>query len=162
MNRFSSAASLALAVVTVLGFAAPAAAGEEVPFSGSFAGERTERTVLSPTTALDRWDMAGTASHLGKCEMVTWALVDFSSVPVTGVGTTTFVAANGDQVYADASGYSEFVEPGVVRIIEHGVITGGTGRFAGATGSYTSKRLTSLITNETIGSFEGTISTPGS
>jgi len=162
MKRFNSAAGLALAVLAVLGLAGPAAAGDEVPFKGSFAGERTERTVLTPTTVLDRWDMAGTATQLGKFEMVTWAEVDFSTLPVTGVGTATLVAANGDLVYADVTGHSEFVEPGVVRIIEYGVITGGTGRFADATGSYTSSRLTSLITNETAGSFEGSISTPGS
>ena len=162
MKRFICAARLALAVVSVLGLAGPVAAGDEVPFHGKFEGERTERTVLTPTTVLDRWDMAGTATQLGKFAIVVWAEVDFSSVPVTGVGTATLVAANGDQVYADISGYSEFVEPGVVRIIEHAVITGGTGRFAGATGTFTSKRLTSLITNETAGSFEGTISSPGS
>jgi len=149
-------------MVAVLGLAGLAVAGDEVTFKGSFAGERTERTVLSPTTVLDRWYMEGRATQLGKFEVVVWAEVDFSSVPVTGVGTATLVAANGDEVYADVSGYSEFVEPGVVRIIENAVITGGTGRFAGATGSFTSKRLTSLITNETAGSFEGTISAPGS
>jgi len=162
MKRFNSSVRLALSVVAVLGLATPTIAGDRVPFKGSFAGERTERTVLSPTTVLDRWYMEGTATQLGKFEVVVWAEVDFSSVPVTGVGTATLVAANGDEVYADVSGYSEFVEPGVVRIIENAVITGGTGRFAGATGSYTSERLTSLITNETAGSFEGTISMPGS
>jgi hypothetical protein len=162
MKRFSSAAGLALAVVAVLGLAGSAAAGEQVPFKGSYEGERTERTVLSPTTAHDRWDMAGTATQLGNFDLVVSVVVDFSGLPVTGVGTATLVAANGDQVFADVTGYSEFVEPGVIRIVESGVITGGTGRFAGATGSYTSKRLTSLVTNETVGFFEGTISTPGS
>ena len=161
MKRFSSAARFGLAVVVVLGLAGPSVAGDRVVFKGSFEGERTERTILTPTTVLDRWDMAGTATQLGKFEMVVWAEVDFSTLPVTGVGAVTLVAANGDLVYADATGYSEFVEPGVVRIIENAVITGGTGRFAGATGSYSSSRLTSLITNETAGFFEGTISPPG-
>ena len=161
MKRFRCTASLALAVVAVLGLAGPAAAGEQVPFAGSFEGERTDRVPLTQTTVLDTWEMAGTATQLGKFEMVAVVAVDFGSLPVTGVGTATFTAANGDQIFADISGYSEFVEPGVVRIIEMGVITGGTGRFAGATGRYTSKRLTSLITNETVGGFEGTISVPG-
>jgi hypothetical protein len=71
-------------------------------------------------------------------------------------------AADGDRLFAAFVGYSEPVAPGFVRIIEIGVITGGTDRFAGASGSYTSQRLTSLTTNETAGSFEGSISSPGS
>jgi hypothetical protein len=160
MKRFRSAASLALAVVA-MGLAGPAAAGEQVPFAGQFEGERTDRVPLSPTTVHDRWDVAGTAAHLGRFEQVVSVVVDFGSLPVTGVGTATFVAANGDQLFADVSGYSQPAEPGMVWIIESGVITGGTGRFVGTTGSYTSRRLTSLVTNETVGSFEGTISTPG-
>ena len=161
MKRFRCAASLALALVSVLGLAGPAAAGEEVPFAGSFEGERTGRVPLTPTTAHDTWEMAGVATQLGQFEVVVEAVVDFGGLPVTGVGTATFTAANGDQVFADIAGYSEFVEPGVVRIIELGVITGGTGRFAGATGTYISQRLTSTVTNETVGDFEGEISAPG-
>jgi hypothetical protein len=162
MRFFRSSTGLALAVVAVLGAAGPATAGDVVPFKGKFEGERTERTVLGPTTVLDRWDTAGTASLLGKFESIGWATVDFGSLPVTGEGPTTFIAANGDQVFAYVTGYSEPAGPGLVWINESGVITGGTGRFAGATGSYTARRLTSLITNETAGSFEGTISVPGS
>ena len=106
--------------------------------------------------------MAGTATHLGHFELVEVVVVDFGTVPPTGAGTATFVAANGDMLFADIIGHSEPADPGFVWIIESGVITGGTGRFAGASGSYISRRLTSLVTNETVGSFEGTISSPGS
>ena len=163
MLRHRIAAGFALVALTILRLAGPVSAGEQVPFHGSFEGERTERIQLTPTTVQDTWDMAGTATHLGHFELVEVVVVDFGTLPVTGVGTATFVAANGDMLFADVTGYSEPVEPGVtVLIIESGVITGGTGRFAGASGSYTSERLTSLVTNETIGSFEGTISSPGS
>jgi hypothetical protein len=160
MNRFIFAASLALAVITVPGFAGRASAGEPVPFAGVFEGERTERIPLSPTTVKDTWGMAGVGTHLGIFEMIVSVEVDFGSLPVTGEGTTTFVAANGDKIYADSTGYSEPAEPGFIWIIENGVITGGTGRFAGVSGSYTTKRLTSLTTNETVGTFKGTISAP--
>jgi hypothetical protein len=162
MKRFYPAASLALAVVVVAGLTGPAAAGTQVPFAGSFEGERTDRIPLTQTTVLDRWEMAGTAAHLGRFELVLEAVVDFGTVPPTGAGTATFVAANGDRLFAEFAGYSEPVAPGFIRIVEIGIITGGTGRFAGASGSYTSRRLTSLFTNETVGSFEGSISAPGS
>jgi hypothetical protein len=162
MKRHRFAAAVALVALTILRLAGPVSAYEQVPFKGSFEGERTERIWLTPTTALDRWDMAGTATHLGEFELVVLVVVDFGTVPPTAAGTATFVAANGDQLFADATGHSEPVEPGVIRIIESGVITGGTGRFSGATGSYISQRLTSLVTNETTGMFEGAISSPDS
>ena len=48
--------------------------------------------------------------------------------------------------------------PGVLYIEETATITGGTGRFAGATGSFISERLYDTVAGTTIGSFEGTIS----
>jgi len=162
MRRFISLASLALAVVAVLGLAGIVAAGDQVPFHGHFEGDLTERIPLTPTTFHDRFDMTGTATQLGNFDLVEEVVVDFGSVPPTGAGTYTFVAANGDTLVAEGTGYSAPVEPGVVLITEHAVITGGTGRFAGATGSFTVERLFDLVTHETIGSFEGTISTPGS
>jgi hypothetical protein len=162
MKRFNSLASLALAVVAVLGLAGIVAAGDYVPFRGQLAGALTERIPLTPTTFHDRFDMAGTATQLGNFELIEEDVVDFGTLPPTGVGTCTFVAADGDTLVADTLGHSSPVVPGVVLITEHVVISGGTGRFAGATGSFTIERLFDLVTQETIGSFEGTISTPGS
>jgi hypothetical protein len=48
----------------------------------------------------------------------------------------------------------------VVRIVEGATITGGTGRFAGATGSFTVVRLYDPVAGTTVGSFEGAISVP--
>ena len=49
----------------------------------------------------------------------------------------------------------------MLEIVEDATITGGTGRFAGATGSFTCERLYDTIEGTTTGSFEGTISTVG-
>ena len=162
MRRFISLASLALAVVAVLGLAGIVAAGDQVPFRGKLEGDLTERIPLTPTTFHDRFDMTGTATYLGNFDLVEEDVVDFGIVPPTGVGTCTFVAANGDTLVGEGIGSSSPVEPGVVLITEHVVITGGTGRFAGATGSFTVERLFDLVTHETLGSFEGTISSHGS
>ena len=48
MNRFSSAAHLALAASAVLGLAGPAAAGEQVPFRGRLQGAITVTSVSPP------------------------------------------------------------------------------------------------------------------
>jgi hypothetical protein len=41
--------------------------------------------------------------------------------------------------------------------VETATVTGGTGRFAGATGSFICERLFDTIAGTTAGSFEGTI-----
>ena len=51
--------------------------------------------------------------------------------------------------------------PGVLYIVETAIITGGTGRFAGATGSFTVERLFDTVAGTITGSFEGTISSRG-
>jgi hypothetical protein len=81
----------------------------------------------------------------------------------TGSGPVRYIAANGDQIFMTAVGQSEpTVTPGVFRITEINTITGGTGRFAGAKGSFMVERLTDLNTGLTSGSFHGTITSPGS
>jgi hypothetical protein len=147
--------------VTVFGLARPAAAGGQVPFKGYLEGELTVRTPLTPTSFHDRFDLEGTGTQLGDFELVLEGVVDFGTPPPKAVGTFTFVAANGDTLVAEFLGSSAPVEPGVVLITEHAVITGGTGRFAGAGGSFVCERLFDLVTRETVGFFEGTISVPG-
>ena len=72
------------------------------------------------------------------------------------------MAANGDTLTATFAGAAmPTADPTVLAIEEHATITGGTGRFAGATGSFTTERLYDTVAGTTIGYFEGTISSPG-
>ena len=81
----------------------------------------------------------------------------------TAIGTYEFTAANGDMLFAEFTGHATpTATPGVLYIEETATITGGTGRFAGATGSFTTERWYDTIAGTTFGSFEGTISSPGS
>jgi hypothetical protein len=77
------------------------------------------------------------------------------------MGTYTIASANGDRLFVDVIGHSAPVEPGILLVVEEAIITGGTGRFTGASGAFTVTRL--LIQSEgiTFGSFSGTISRPG-
>jgi hypothetical protein len=80
----------------------------------------------------------------------------------TAVGTYTFVAANGDTLTAEFVGQSTpTADPTVLYIVESATITGGTGRFAGASGSFRSERLYDTVAGTTSGSFDGTVSSPG-
>ena len=77
-----------------------------------------------------------------------------------GTGSYVFTAANGDTLTADVTGLATLVAPGVLTTHEAAVITGGTGRFEGATGSFTADRTFYVATVTTVGSFQGTISPP--
>ena len=165
MKRYRSAASLALAVLTVtavVGLAGPAAAGEQVPFRGTLAGMRASFIPLDPPFFAAEVDTTGEATHLGQCELVLTATVSVNDPVRTAIGTFQFVAANGDTLTGTFTGISTpTTTPGVNQIVETSIITGGTGRFAGATGGFTTTRLIDFATLLTIGSFEGTISTTG-
>ena len=158
MFRLSSATRIALAVVAVLGLAGPAAAGEQVPFKGSLDGDVTV-TPLTPPFVMVGVEATGHATHLGRFTLDIPHVVNRATR--TAVGTYEFTAANGDKVYAEFTGLATPTAiPGVLYIEETATIIGGTGRFAGATGSFTSERLYDTIEGTTTGSFEGTISWP--
>ena len=157
MKRFCTAAGLALAVVVVLGLTSPAAAGEQVPFKGSYEGVDTG-TPLVPPFASVTVEAAGNATHLG--EFTFTELVTVNRATGMGSGIFLFTAANGDTVFGTISGQATFTPPNVLSIVEIATITGGTGRFADATGSFTVARLKNTVTGATVASFEGN-SSPG-
>ncbi len=96
----------------------------------------------------------GNATHLGRFTTTFLFQVDLS----TSIGSGTFVlrAANGDQVLGTETGQAT-VMGGVASIVENAIITGGTGRFTGATGSFTIERTLVQATGISSGSFTGTI-----
>ena len=142
------------------------AAADVLPFKGTLEGVHISRKPLDPPFVLDRFEAEGQATQLGRLELVIEATVNFGARPVTGAGTYTFTAANGDRLVADHTGFSALVRPGVVLITEHAVIdpNRSTGRFAGAEGTFTVERLADAATGVgglTVGTFEGAISLPG-
>jgi len=72
-----------------------------------------------------------------------------------------FAGANGDSLRATAVGQAfEDRTPGMFKIIEIYSITGGTGRFEGASGTFTLHRLLSIDAGVASSSFEGYILLP--
>jgi hypothetical protein len=159
MKRDYPAVCLALAVLATLALAGPAAAQHQVPFRGSLEGFGT-LTPLGPTTAFAELEGTGNAAHLGLFTFASTAVVDFAAN--LGVATWTFTAANGDTLTATAIGSADPpATPPILHVVEMAKITGGTGRFAGATGSFIMERHFNFATGTTFGTFEGTISPPG-
>ncbi len=64
-------------------------------------------------------------------------------------------------MFATIVGEATPIGGGLLAGVEIGTITGGTGRFAGASGSFVVERLIDTVGLTTIGSFEGTISYSG-
>jgi hypothetical protein len=148
-----------------VGPAGELAAAVMLPFKGSLEGRHISRTPLDPPFVFDRFEAEGQATRLGRFELVIEATVNFAARPVTGAGTYTFTAANGDQLVAGHTGSSALVRPGSVLITEHATIdpTRSTGRFAGAEGTFTVERLADAATGVgglTLGTIEGMISLP--
>jgi hypothetical protein len=159
MNRFRCVASLALAVVAVLGLTGPVAAGVLVPLKGEYEGEDVGTLVVPPFAAV-QVTAAGNATLLGKFTFI--ELVTVNTATGVGRGTFQFTAANGDTVFGTIVGQARLTAPNVLTILETATIEGGTGRFEGATGSFDVTRLKNPATGDTACSFEGSISTPGS
>jgi hypothetical protein len=129
----------------------------ETPLKGSF--QSVETHVVQYPTLTVAGSGTGNATHLGKFTMTYDAEVNLLNR--VGVGSIEFIAANGDRVFADLLGQSTLTAtPNIVSIAEVFTITGGTGRFAGATGSVISTRLLDQVTGNTSGSFDGTIDIP--
>ena len=151
-------AVLLLLVLATTAFAAPAAAKGPVPFKGSI--QSVENTVFEPPATLHiDANGSGNATHLGRYAVTYQVEVDNSTG--MGVGSLTFVAANGDSIFADGLGQGNPSDvPGVNRIVERYTITGGTGRFTGATGSFTVERLLTLESGVSSGRFDGQIVIP--
>lgn len=137
------------------------AARTVVPFKGSLEGVVTRRTPLTPPLVSLLTEGTGNATHLGRFTVEIAHVVNTSARTVTG--SYEFTAANGDTLAADVTGkFGPTLEnPRVLLSEENATITGGTGRFAGATGSFTVERFLNLDTFLTTVSFEGTISSPG-
>ena len=145
------------AMILTAAIAVPAAA-QRVPFKGAMQGNDAD-TFLSPTTVLVTTTGTGIGTHLGQFSFTQESTVDFTTLTATGFAH--WVAANGDSIDTTLAGSGEPTDPGVFRITEIHTITGGTGRFAGAQGSFTVERLASAVTFLTSGSFHGTITSPG-
>ena len=158
MTRLNSIARLTLALLAVLALAGPAAAGKQgkqVPFKGVIEAV-SDNVVHFPTMSVHITG-GGTATHLGRYTFALEGTVDLRHG--TGVGSAEFVAANGDSIYTTfvGQGVPTGRTPTENLVTETYTIVGGTGRFDGAAGSFTMVRLVDTATEETSGSFEGTL-----
>ena len=155
-NIYLPTAALFLTAVLAI----PAAAQSQVPFKGAMQGNDVDTPGPSPGTVVTTTSGTGVATNLGQFSFTQQVTVNPATF--TDTGSVHWVAANGDSIDTTLTGSIELTTtPGVFSITEVHTITGGTGRFAGAQGSFTVERLASAVTFLTSGSFHGTITSPG-
>src|SRR5262249_50649392 len=155
MTRFKIYVPMAAMILTTA-FALPAAAQQQVPLKGTFQGKDT----VSPSSITTSGTGLGT--HLGNFSLT--QETSFSTLN----GSAHWVAANEDSIDTTFLSSPDFSTQslGYITVTETHTITGGTGRFAGAQGSFILER-THLVapsadgTHVTFGSFHGSITPPG-
>jgi len=131
-------------------------AGEKpLPFHGSIQGIEVA-DVQFPKLFVDA-TASGNATHLGRFDLTYELEVDLLTYPFETFGSSVFTAANGDTITTDIVGRGTRVDPETNSVVEIHMITGGTGRFSGATGTFVRTYSLDLITGATSGSFNGVI-----
>jgi hypothetical protein len=165
---------LSIAIVSALFVGAPNAfaaphANELVPFHATF-----QQTIVDFTCTDAACDMArivlsghGTATHLGKATELVNATIDSTNAtpahPCNVLNDTRILtAANGDQLFISGTGTActDPNNPDLETATFTWKVTGGTGRFTGATGSGTESLRNTAGSISVV--YEGTISSPGS
>lgn len=103
----------------------------------------------------------GRATNLGKYSLVAQELIHLDTLAVRR-GSFTLAAASGDTLQGTYTGQADRGnEPGIIGFDASGPVTGGTGRFAGATGRMTFTRSADLATGEFSETVSGTLATRG-
>lgn len=155
------------ALILTAAVAMPAAAQNQVPFKGALQGTDKDGALNFPILQVFT-NGAGTGTHLGEFSYSQENAVNVTNG--TGTGSIHWIAANGDTIdttFTAVGGPTDAPPlcPGLgdtfLRIMEMHTITGGTGRFAGAKGSFIVERHASPVTFKTCGSYHGTITSPG-
>ena len=134
-----------------------------VRFKGTIQGNDLVSPGPSPTTFVITTTGTGMGTLQGQFSFTQEVTVN--GVNLTDTGSAHWIAANGDSIYTTVAG-SAIPGDVVFTITEIHTITGGTGRFEGAQGSFTMHRTHVVApsdngTHVTSGWFEGTITSPG-
>lgn len=153
--------SLYLPLVLVFALAGSTGAFAQTPFSGVVEGQEIDTPQGAPPSTISvDGSLTGTATQIGQITLKYKVTVDLADGSATG--TAILTSANGATLTTKIIGQGVPVNgsPTLNRIFEINTITGGTGKFAGAKGSFVLSRLIDLATGLTFGSFHGVFVLP--
>ena len=150
-------ALLLLIAIASTTFAAPAEGVRQLLLKGSVQDTETQQVVF-PTIFVNGTG-SGNATQLGLYTISYHAQLNIPTLSATT--SATLVAADGSSLFGEGTGQgTPTATPGIVSIVETYTITGGTGRFAGATGNFTVERVINRATLVSSGTIGGTIVLP--
>lgn len=136
----------------------------EIQINGTIAGSESVAPFPNPAEGIYvNGSAMSTDTALGSFTLFYSLPVDFAfaDMPPGNAGGGRLVvgdAANGDSILACFLGInSGLCADDVRRHVDPWTIIGGTGRYAGARGSFTTDQCSSLVTGETSGTISGTI-----
>jgi hypothetical protein len=160
MKKIFGSTVTALFLLIVLAssvFAAPRASERELLLKGSLETTETPQAVF-PTLFVNGTG-SGNATQLGLYTMSYQAQVNIPTL--AGSTSATLVAADGSTLFGEGNGQGTVITPPlIVSIVETYTITGGTGRFDDASGSFVVERVLNRATGVSFGSLSGTIVLP--
>ena len=133
---------------------------ENAPFTGQDSGTFEFTPTGCPAgLAPLRTDTSGTGTLIGAYSFETQEC--FNNTTLTFSGSFTIAAANGDTLSgAYAGNITGFLDDVTAAYVFTATVTGGTGRFAGATGTLSGAGQANLATFQESRTFSGTISVP--
>jgi hypothetical protein len=127
------------------------------PFKGTVQSTETSVTVFSTMSVTGSG--SGNATELGSFTIN--YQVEINLMDLSGTETARFTGNNGDSITAEAVGQAtENRTPDMLNVVDIYKITGGTGRFNGASGTFTLNRLVSTTTGASSSTFEGYLLMP--
>ena len=160
MRRLLALAT-ALGLLMALSLSTSAFAGDQRPMAGHFtvAVVPVEQR-CGPNALTIGFEGTGNATHLGRMTGTGSNCTELSlgtgAVAIWG-GTATFVAADGSSVTVTYEGAQEAPVAGAATAITENTVVSGTGRFAGADGSWTTTGTIDFTTGFFTGAFDGWI-----
>ena len=143
---------LLLSSLVLLGFAAispvaalAAAKGTDHPLRGTSAGTLTASLVTGAATSSFTGHLCSLGAITGG-DVVTFTVTGPTTFTYTG--TDTLVAANGNEVFSTLTGSGTFTSSTTTQSSQVNTITGGTGRYADASGTFT-ETISSVVVSVT-------------
>lgn len=138
-------------VLTLIASGSLLVAGDQLRINGKESGH----IFINPTT-VDGQSMLltddcadGVGTHLGRYKLLARELISVDTGAVSQ-GAFIIIAANGDTISGTYDGQATF-EPSGASWVAEGPVAGGTGRFEGATGTFTFRGRSDFSTCQSVG-----------
>ena len=156
--------SLMTAIFLTVALVSSSVGAGVIPINGTIAGSESDAPFPDPAEGFYvNGSVTSTDTQLGPFTMFYSVIVDFAfnGTPPGAPGVSSLVvgdAANGDSILMCFFGNNAgLCDNGDLHVVGRDTVIGGTGRYAGARGSFTLDRCLNFDTGETSGTISGTI-----